>query len=239
MQALADRLGSPLYIASAGLGLVSSAEKVPGYDLSISLDTPAAVQHLIDGAFVARDWWADLSRSPYATPLKNIFDRNSDHLVLIAVSNSYVTLIAEELARLDESARDRLRLFGAADSKYPAALRSLLMPYDGRLDALVRGSKVDFAQRSAEHFIEGMTSDKHFPTRVDEQRAWVTAALSRVPVKAPQRRQVVDDAKIIEFARKLAAQGHSHTKALGILRKQNGIACEQSRFRRLFIEATK
>lgn len=239
MQTLADRLGLPLYIASAGLGLVKSEEKVPSYDLSVSADTPSAIQRLIDGTFIAKDWWADLSRSPYATPINTIFGGNADQLVFVAVSNSYVPLISEELTQLDKTRRDRLRLFGAADSKYQPALRPLLMPYDGRLDALVRGSKVDFAQRAAEHFIVGMSTDSYFPNSVDEQRAWVTATLDKVPVKAVERRQVVDDAKIKECARKLAAQGYSHTKALGILRKQEGIACEQSRFRRLFIEATK
>jgi hypothetical protein len=238
MQVLADRLGVPLYIASAGLGLVKSEERVPSYDLSVSADTPSAVQRLIDHAFTAKDWWANLSRSPYATPIDELFDENENHLICIAVSNSYVPLISDELARLDKTRRDRLRLFGAADSKYQPALRPLLMPYDRRLDTLVRGSKVDFAQRAAEHFIVAMTTDKHFPNSVDEQRAWITATLDEVPVKALEKRQVVDDAKIMGLARKLAAQGHSHTKALGILRNQ-GIACEQSRFRRLFIEATK
>jgi len=238
MQALADRLGAPLYIASAGLGLVKSEERVPSYDLSVSADTPSAVQRLIDDDFSAKDWWATLARSPYATPINKLFDENADHLICIAVSNSYVPLISDELARLDKTRRDRLRLFGAADSKYQPALRPLLMPYDRRLDTLVRGSKVDFAQRAAEHFIVAMTTVKHFPNSVDEQRAWITATLDEVPVKALEKRQVVDDEKIMGLARKLAAQGHSHTKALGILRKQ-GIACEQSRFRRLFIEATK
>lgn len=238
MQALADQLGLPLYIASAGLGLVKSEERVPSYDLSVSADTPSAVQRLIDHAFTARDWWANLSRSPYATPINRLFDESADHLICIAVSNSYVPLISDELARLDKARRDRLRLFGAADSKYQPALRPMLMPYDRRLDTLVRGSKVDFAQRAAEHFIVALTTVKHFPTGVDEQRAWITATLGKVPIKALEKRQVVDDEKIMGLARKLSAQGHSHTKALGILRKQ-GIACEQSRFRRLFIEATK
>jgi hypothetical protein len=238
MQALADRLGAPLYIASAGLGLVKSEEKVPSYDLSVSTDTPSAVQRLIDDDFCAKAWWSNLSRSPYATPINDLFDENADHLICIAVSNSYVPLMSDDLARLDKKRRDRLRLFGAADSKYQPALRPMLMPYDRRLDTLVRGSKVDFAQRAAEHFIVALTTDKHFPTSVDEQRAWVAATLDEVPIKAQEKRQVVDDAKIMELAGGLAAQGHSHTRALGILRKQ-GIACEQGRFRRLFIEATK
>jgi hypothetical protein len=114
----------------------------------------------------------------------------------------------------------------------------MLMPYDSRLDLLIRGSKVDFAQRAAEHFLNGITADDDFPAAIDDQRTWVKDMLGRVITEPAEKRQAADDARIRALAEKMATQGLSHTKALSKLRQQYGIACEQSRFRRLFLEAT-
>lgn len=239
MQRLADSLGAHLFIASAGLGLVRGEDNVPGYDLSVSAGTASAVQRRVLGSFSPKDWWTSLQQSKYASPIGEVFARQANGLVLVAISNAYVPLLVHELIRLERAQRDRLRLFGAVDSKYPADLRHLLMPYDARLDTLIRGSKVDFAQRAAEHFVTGMSTNASFPNGIDEQRSWVKANLDAVIVRPVEKRQAADDARIRELARKLAEQGLSHTKALSVLRQQHGIACEQSRFRRLFLEAAR
>ena len=238
MHQLADRFNVPLYIASAGLGLLTASEIVPSYDLSVSSGNPAAVQRRIIGGFVAQHWWAAVQQSKYARPISDLFRKHDRGLVLIAVSNAYVPLLVGDLSKLPNTQRDRLRLFGAADAKYPADLRPFLMPYDARLDLLVRGSKVDFAQRAAEHFLLAAATEEAFPIQLDEQRKWVEVELSRVTVKAREKREAVDDVRIREIAKELAHQGLSYTKALNTLRRQHGIACEQSRFRRLFLEAT-
>jgi hypothetical protein len=148
-------------------------------------------------------------------------------------------LLADQLHQLEPGQRERLRLFGAVDSKYPPDLLPLLMPYDARLDVLIRGSKVDFAQRAAEHFVAGCVSDPKFPLGLPQQRSWVEESLAKVAVHAVARRQALADVEIRAIAAKLAAEGVCQTKALTILRKERGIACEQSRFRRLFLEATR
>jgi len=197
------------------------------------------VQKRVGGGFSAKDWWRSLQASKYAVPFQQVFAADNAGLVLVAVSSAYVPLLVSELCQLESAQRDRLRLFGAVDSKYPPPLSDLLLPYDKRLDALIRGSKVDFAQRAAEHFLSGCASDDAFPTTLEAQRAWVDAQLEGVASQATQKRQVVNDAAIRAIAAKLAAQGLGHTRALTILRQQRGIACEQRRFRRLFLEATK
>jgi hypothetical protein len=237
MRRLADALNVPLYVASAGLGLLKSDENVPSYDLSVSAGTPSAIQRRTTGGFSAQNWWTTVQRTAYAQPVAELFSGLRAGLVLIAVSNAYVPLLIGDLAKLSGSELDRLRLFGAVDSRYPPHLRPHLMPYDSRLDALIPGSKVDFAQRAAEHFIVGVSNDDSFPSQIDKQRAWVEVSLSKVTVKARQKRAFADDTRIRDFARELAAQGLSYTNALDALRRQHGIACEQSRFRRLYLEA--
>ena len=237
---LAERLGAPMFIASAGLGLVRDEERVPSYDLSVSASAPSAVQRRVAGGFSAKDWWVSLQQSRYAVPIREVLAESaSDGLILIALSSGYVPLLADQLHQLEPGQRERLRLFGAVDSKYPPDLLPLLMPYDARLDALIRGSKVDFAQRAAEHFVVGCVSDQEFPLGLQQQRGWVEAKLAKVAVQSVTRRQTLADVEIRAIAAKLAAQGVRQTKALTILRRERGIACEQSRFRRLFLEATR
>lgn len=213
---------------------------VPSYDLSVSPSAPSAVQRRVVGGFSAKDWWASLQGSRYAAPLREVLTgKRASGLILIAVSSAYVPLLTHQLSQLEREQRERLRLFGAVDSKYPPDLRGMLMPYDRRLDALIRGSKVDFAQRAAEHFVAGCAAEDAFPSALEQQRAWVQAKLDSVVAQSNKKRQVMDDAEIRVIAAKLAAQGVCQTRALLILRQQRGIACEQGRFRRLFIEATK
>jgi hypothetical protein len=160
-------------------------------------------------------------------------------MVLVAVSSAYVALIAQQLSQLAAVLRVRLRLFGAVDSKYPSDLRPQLMPYDARLDSLVRGSKVDFAQRAAEHFVAGCLTNS-FPTDLEQQRNWVQTEMARVATRASApKRRALNDAEIRAIAADLAARGIGQSKALSILRQERQVACEQSRFRRLFLEATK
>jgi hypothetical protein len=238
MQRLAELVGAEFYVASAGLGFLKANDRVPSYDLSVSAGTPSAVQNLVSGKFSAKDWWSSLQQSRYAMPISRMCEGDAHGLIVIAASNSYVSLFADELGALNERCRGRLRLFGAVDSKYPTNLSASLMPYDSRLDALIRGSKVDFSQRAAEHFVSGLFANDNFPRAIDEQRAWVKAMLDKVVVKPTEKREAADDARIRALAEKLADQGLSHTKALSVLRQQYGIACEQSRFRRLFLEVT-
>lgn len=238
MRRLSDRTGAPLYVVSAGLGLVKADAVVPSYDLSVSSGNPASVQGAISVRFNAADWWAAVRQSKYASPFTELFKHHDGGLVVIAVSNAYVPLLASELAGLSKSRRESLRLFGSADAKYSPDLRRFLMPYDGRLDALVRGSKVDFAQRAAEHFVAGGSAGDSFPTLLEDQRRWVETELGKVVSETRAKREPVDDARIREIARDLAKQGLTYTTALRCLRNQRGIACEQSRFRRLYLEAT-
>jgi hypothetical protein len=178
-----------------------------------------------------------VQQSTYACPISDLLEQD-DGLVVMALSSAYVPLLVGELLSLSSSQRSRIRLFGALEARYPSELRDLLMPYDSRLDTLVRGSKVDFAQRAAEHFILGSLSSDAFPTNVEEQLAWVSAMLDSVTARERPKRAVVDDVRIRNLARVLAGQGLSCTNALNTLRHQHGIACEQSRFRRIFLEET-
>jgi hypothetical protein len=159
--------------------------------------------------------------------------------VIVAVSNAYVQLIASDLDGLLENQRARLRLICTADARYTLRLRPYLIAYDSRLDEIVPGSKVDFAQRAAEHFISGALDDPHFPEDADEQRDWVRERLKHIPPKMRLKRKTVDDARLQQLAEGFAREGLSYTGALNLLRQQHGIACEQSRFKRIFLEVTR
>lgn len=239
IQELGSRIGASLFVVSAGLGLVRGQDLVPSYDLSVSPGTPSAVQSRIVGRFSPTDWWQSLRHCRYSVPLRQAFAGNRVGLVLVAVSSAYVLLLTDEFSALKTEHRARLRLFGAASAQYPSDLREQLMPYDKRLDTLLPGPKVDFAQRAAEHFATGCSSDDSFPTELTRQHAWVRGKLSKVAVLPAKPRQSADDARIRAIAAKLAAKGISQTRALAILRGDQGIACEQTRFRRLFLEATR
>ena len=65
------------------------------------------------------------------------------------------------------------------------------------------------------------------------------ASLQALTPQLRPKRAVLDDGRIRQLARSLAAQGLTYTSALHTLRKEHGVACEQGRFRRLFLEVSR
>lgn len=239
LKRLAGRTRASLFVVSAGLGLLRANTRIPSYDLSVSTTMPAAIQKRVLGKFSAQHWWASVQQSKFAAPIAEVFGGPPNGLVLLALNSAYVPLVTQELSDLSGEQRGRIRLFGASDAKYSSELRAMLMPYDARLDRLVSGSKVDFAQRAAEHFICGCEANSGFPTTLAAQRDWVELELSRVVAPEVPKRRPADDNEIRRLAAKFAAQGVGQSRALAILRREQGIACEQGRFRRLYREVTR
>jgi hypothetical protein len=154
---------------------------------------------------------------------------------LACVSQEYVPFFEAALDGMDATS---LRLFGAGlDRVLSHRLRSSLLPYDDRLDAVIPGLRSDFAQRALTHYavsigIQGTLEEDH--------RA-VEHALAGVqrPMSPPRRQQLNDDALRAVIRELLPEIGMRRTPMLRHLRDKRGLACEQERFRRLFEQVTR
>ena len=238
----AHRAGAELFVASAGLGLVSTTRKIPGYGLTVAgsagLD---AIRNRIVGRFEPASWWRALQDGPYSTGLQHVFCQGG--LVLMALTHAYADLLVEEIAALDDACLERLRIVGTGLAPHlPERVRNAsLLSYDYRLDQHMPGVRGDFCQRALSHFVNMLSDHATAGSRagdIAEDRAIVEAALGHTRAKVPPRRSRASDTVISQrISARLSTNSRRLPGAAVLLKKirdEDGIACEASRFSRLY-----
>ena len=228
-----------LWIISGGLGLVAADELVPPYDLTLSPGSPNSIQDRVKGTFDPARWWSDLARRrrPKRT-LAALAKDHPDYLIAVAVSGSYLELIAADLLSLPDDDLARLRLIGPVRyEQVPDRLRTTLLPYDARLngpDSEISGTRADFPQRALRHFVDNIWPDTRNSSAAEHAAAVESLLANHAHPSSPKRQQYPDDELIrliIKFWDRADGQAG---RMLRLLRDDENIACEQGRFSRLF-----
>jgi hypothetical protein len=221
-----------LYILSAGFGLIAADRKVPLYGLTVSAGHPDSIAARVRGEFDAGAWFAGLQTSPLSDRWVDAVGQGSGR-ILIALTRPYAQMVGESLAALTPQVLARLRIFGASLAPVlPPALHPALAPYDARLEAILPGTRSDFSQRALHHFVSLVAGDGQQDRRADYGA--VTSALAKVTAPERLRRPRRSDAELLEL---IAGRLHSQlgvARILRALRDEEGVACEQSRFSRLY-----
>jgi hypothetical protein len=227
-----------LAVVSAGLGLVWADEPVPHYDLTIAPGDPAIsilpLLHRNGDSVVC--WWRALNFSlGQPRPLAALL-QSSHGPVLLAMPGTYLDMVSDELSVLPAESLGRLRIFTSRSwlKRCPAVLASVCMPYDERLEALpgFAGTRVDFAQRAALHFVQELQGHKlNLPAAVElVQRAMASLEVRRLPARSKRTDE--------EILATLRANWHVHrgqsAQLLRFLRDEALVQCEQSRFKGLW-----
>jgi hypothetical protein len=228
------RLCAGLYVVSAGLGLVSVSDLIPNYSLTISEGTGSIQDWLALHKSNSAEWWIQLCQAfGTPTPISSLIRSTSlNDRILIALPSRYLQMIASDLELIDPNQRSNLRFFTSnAGSKFvPKALKSLVMPYDERLEGIPQhsGTRSDFPQRALKHFVTHLQAQDQ---SLEEAKHLVTSAMESSQLRANPVRTKASDAQIAELIlRNWKAYGGSATKLLRFLRDDAKVACEQSRF---------
>ena len=154
MQVMKEDL-SRIWVISAGLGFLPASSLLVPYNLTTSIGTDQHVKkHLQHGRFMVDKWWAGLNNGKNAIAE---FIENRPGIIVLAVSRSYLEMIHKDLVSLAPEHLARVRIVGNELEEVASAdLFDCIMPYDARLNSDASpapGSKIDFAQRAAQHFI--------------------------------------------------------------------------------------
>jgi hypothetical protein len=228
-------LSAELFVISAGLGLVSSANLIPNYSLTISEGNGSIQNWLTNQNSNSIDWWTELCLSlGTPEPISSLISNSSSqHKVMIAVPKSYMEMIASDLEKIGSNHHQNLRIFTSiAGSKVvPNSLKSLVMPYDERLEGITQhnGTRSDFPQRALKHFVTHLQAQD---LSLEEAKCLVRRSMESSHLKLNPRRLKVTDDLIEELVFKNWQNfGGNGTKLLRFLRDEEKVACEQSRFR--------
>ncbi len=228
---------APLYAISAGLGLVAIERSIPAYGVTVSGKGPESIVARINDHFDPASWWSAVSRGPYSTPMTHVFSGEDSGCIVMALSQSYARMLASSLDALPNSIIARLRIVGAnLGSILPSRLLPSLLPYDERLQAVLPGTRADFAQRALLHFVQS-----GLETRPDgdaaTHRDWVASVLCRKKAPVQRQRERLPDEDILALIQRHLPRTTGIGRLLRVLRDREGVACEQARFSRLYREA--
>lgn len=235
---VAVKLGAKLMFASTGLGLVEGDKKCPPYNLTVAQDPNSISPRLESMGARVSDWWDAMNAvKSTAAPIANMVNCSEIDLVLIALPSSYVQLIANDLGGISNAQVSKIRIFTSRPGieMLPKNLKGSAMPYDERLEtSTLPGTRSDFPQRALRHFFE-VLGLSNAPT--ETAREIVCAAMSRLSVAARPSRRRASDSEITNML-KCAWIHHegSSTRLLRYLRDDALVSCEQSRFRRLWLD---
>lgn len=231
--ALATELTAPLFVASAGLGLISEKTLIPSYDLTLTRGYESSIADRVKDEFDPAEWWSSMQNSLLARSMSAI--GKGDGRIVVALTQPYLQLVGTALGKLPAQTRSRLRILGMNPlAQLPEKLHPQVIAYDYRLDALLPGTRHDSWSRVMTHFV-GLVTNKKMTT-VESDQAAVNKAL--LPFTAPEmiKRPRATDELILKHVEDLSAKGHSASSALRYLRDVEKVACEERRFRRLFEE---
>ncbi len=235
---VARQLDAKLMFASTGMGLIASEHPCPPYNLTVAAAPDSIRPWLSKIGLHPSDWWDAINSHWHRpNPIATLARRTDIKHILVALSASYIDLVANDLGQIGPADRLKMRFFTSRPGVkcLPEQFHSLAMPYDERLESShLAGTRTDFPQRAMRHFVELVVTPTNSPN-ADYQA--VAKAMSALTTMDTVKRRRVSDEEVKTLLNEAwdAHQGSS-TRLLRYLRDNALVACEQSRFRGLWLE---
>lgn len=231
-----------VWVISFGMGLISIENKVPSYQITLTNSSEDSITDKIIPSmyFNPSEWWSAINQELHGKkhPISDLISNTKDTLFVLSTSHSYLSLVMSDIFRLVSEDLEKVRIVGPPNpSLIPHQFRHLWMPYDARFDGPRcpnPGTRSDYPQRIARHFVEHVLSlSPH--SCAEEHAQIVEAILKDMPVARIIERKSLPDHEIVKIIDKNwdLANGSS-ARMLRILRDQEHVACEQSRFAAIF-----
>jgi hypothetical protein len=234
----AQTLSAEVVFLSAGLGVVPQSERVPAYNLTSSPGLPDSINGRLNEPYSPSQWWKELgSARGHRNALVRMIRDRAPTLILAALPASYLGMVGQDLENLPSEAKRTLRIIGPRRAEeVPEGLREYWLPYDWRLDSPetgFNGTTADFPHRALRHFAAEIP-DNGLRLSARRHQEIVEKSLSRFTPYVQKRGVKASDEEVLVVIRRLWKKcDGNRSRVLRELRAHSGIACEQSRFRRL------
>ncbi|MDI1450827.1 hypothetical protein [Polyangium sp. 6x1] len=241
--AKASGLQAHLWVASAGYGLVPAEASLHAYAATFSSGHADSV--LVGGSdtrsTAARAWWKRLAEAP-APPgsgprtLAALARSAPNAMLLVVASPRYLAALEDDLieAQAHLRAPDDLLIVSGSPGPTSDALKPCWLPSTAALQAELGGALGSLHARVARRILQEAAD--HGLKTSEVRRRLAELERQQAPAARPDREPMTDD-QVVSFIQEQLAKdaGATHTRLLRSLR-DGGRACEQSRFRRLFLQ---
>ena len=235
--------GGSVHVASAGYGLVPLDAPLAPYGATFSpreADWVVPSSRSDDWRHYVAEWWKCLAAwqprdvtGPRS--LRELARSHPDRPLIVAASEPYITAMTADLlaAASELTSASLLTVISAGASRLDADVAAMTAPCSGELQGLVGGSLQALNARIVLHLVCGPPNQL---TRNCIRREVLAMADEAPEVKRPKRSPMSDDDVRIWIHQQVdGSPKATHSGLLRVLRDE-GRACEQSRFRDLFRE---
>ncbi len=234
-----------LWVISAGYGLVKSSALLHPYSATFAGAHPDAVATSTANGQPRKNtlqkWWEALSAFPgpdTAEPrtLSALIQRSRNAHYLIVASKDYLAAIENDLLIATESIADlnKLVIITSRSEVGNEHLGHSLVPTDARLQARLGGTRGSLSARIASMILQNADA---WGLGADVVIKRLRNLIARSPRLTKLERARIDDNQVRDFIRKGLRQ-RPQPSCSSLLRslRDSELACEQSRFRKLYWE---
>lgn len=232
-----------LWVASAGYGLIPADAAIHPYSATFARgeeDSVVKDASNRDSAKQVQLWWKVLSEhvgpsAGGARSIKALVSTEPHASFLIVASPLYVTALAKDLAEaVGQLARpERLLIVSSPSPLSKGGLASHWIPSSAHHQQRVKGSKISLHARVAREIIT-QARRSHLDAYAAKEKYEALIETSAPPLIP--RRSKMSDEQVRAYIEQAVKDGVKSWSASHRLLRSQGRACEQSRFKRLFLE---
>jgi hypothetical protein len=240
LPSLAESRGwrTELWIASAGYGLIPAYAPIVPYSATFAPGLPDSIA-TDDLAEELGQWWSTLAEQPgpvagVPRTVTGLATSQRDVTVLVIASPSYIRAMERDLSTTAARLRDeKLFIVSSAPGPREETLRACWIASGAQHQRSLGGSLISLHARLARHLLETLA-----PAELNSENATARANLLVQPTLSSELgpRASGSDDEIKSYIRSAIQTDPrmTHSRLLRIFR-QAGRACEQGRFRELFV----
>lgn len=232
-----------LWVASAGYGLIEATTAVRPYSATFARgQADSVVQAAVERntSALLQLWWTTIARrkGPNTLAPRSVAElaaSSPSATILVVASSLYVAAMEQDLVAAATALRSREQLLvvSTASPRSKGALALHWVPSTAHLQSLLGGSRLSLHARVARNVLE---EAPHAGITASEVRARLERLIRRSDAPVQYDRKPMTDEEVKRFVRSpnTRAVAKSWSAALRLLRSQ-GLACEQRRFKQLYI----
>jgi len=219
-----------LWVASAGYGLVHSETQLAGYSATFTHPSPDDVTGQMGTSEERRKWW-NLLRQNCENAAPRMREIGSSGPIMLAASAGYIDAMNDEII---DAISNGVEVVIVTSNGLDDRLQSRQVLVEGRFRNVLGGSMQALNVRVAEHIINSLDG---MQVSLESARAVVADLASKSPPLKKYSRRTMSDEEVRSFvAEELKSNTRVSKSALLRKLRDQGYACEQTRFSALFSE---
>jgi hypothetical protein len=228
------------WVISAGFGLISIDRPICSYAATFSSNQPDSVLPDKPSCFTHEEWWIGLTEwhKQQGNPISCIADLAKAYPsepLIVALSPEYLTAVYRDLYTAREFLHNpnHLVIISSGSGK-KGPLKNNFLPCDARMEHIVGVSRMALNGRIIQHVLTANSVNEI--NAVDLERKY-RALLQDLPSANYPVRKASTDEEVLSFIRESLQNGlPANSGRLLRIYRDSGKACEQSRFRGLFLQ---